>query len=77
MSINHTRSIGGKGTTKRTTIHSVAAKAGVSTSTVSRVMNGSGYVSDESAESVWKAIRELDYAPDPAAKALARRRNRK
>ena len=76
MAINNHRFNNRYSRSKRTTIHSVAAKAGVSTSTVSRVMNGSGYVSDESAESVWKAIRELDYAPDPAAKALAQRRNR-
>jgi DNA-binding LacI/PurR family transcriptional regulator len=77
MTINHHRLNNRGAKNKRTTIHSVAARAGVSTSTVSRVMNGSGYVSDESARSVWNAIRELDYAPDPAAKALAQRRNTK
>ena len=76
MAINNHRIKNRKANGNRTTIHAVAAMAGVSTSTVSRVMNGSGYVSNESADSVWKAIRELNYAPDPAAKALAQRRSR-
>ena len=41
----------------------VANKANTSTATVSRVINGTGYVSDEMKKRVQDAIRELDYKP--------------
>lgn len=57
----------------RATIEEVAAAAGVSRSTVSRVMNGSSAVSPEALESVNWAIAELNYAPNRAARSLASR----
>lgn len=56
-----------------TTIEDVAAKAGVSRSTVSRVINGSKSVSPAAAESVGRAIADLDYVPNRAARLLAAR----
>lgn len=56
-----------------TTIEDVAAKAGVSRSTVSRVINGSKSVSQAAAESVGRAIADLDYVPNRAARLLAAR----
>jgi DNA-binding LacI/PurR family transcriptional regulator len=53
------------------TIEEVAAAAGVSRSTVSRVVNGSTAVSPEALESVTKAIAELNYVPNRAARSLA------
>lgn len=57
----------------RPTIEEVAALAGVSRSTVSRVVNGAASVSPEARESVQKAIAELRYAPNRAARSLASR----
>ncbi len=53
------------------TIKDVARHAGVSPMTVSRVVNGERNVRDETREAVMKAIRELDYAPNLAARSLA------
>ncbi|WP_044332013.1 LacI family DNA-binding transcriptional regulator [Sphingomonas hengshuiensis] len=56
---------------ERVTLHSVAARAGVSTMTVSRVVNCEGRVKPRTREAVERAIRELNYVPNAAAKALA------
>jgi len=55
------------------TIEEVAAAAGVSRSTVSRVVNGSTAVSPSALESVKRAISELNYVPNRAARSLASR----
>ncbi len=55
------------------TIEEVAVAAGVSRSTVSRVVNGSTAVSPEALESVQRAIAELNYVPNRAARSLASR----
>ena len=57
----------------RATIEEVAAAAGVSRSTVSRVVNGSTSVSPSALESVQRAIAELNYVPNRAARSLASR----
>ena len=53
------------------TIREVAAKAGVSPMTVSRVINRESHVKIETRELVDAAIRELNYSPSPAARSLA------
>lgn len=53
----------------RPTVHQVAARAGVSIATVSRVLNGKGG-SAASEERVRAAVRELGYLPDAAGRAL-------
>ena len=53
------------------TIHDVARHAGVSRMTVSRVINGETGVRPATRRVVDAAIRELDYAPNPAARTLA------
>ncbi|MGC9772412.1 transcriptional regulator, LacI family [Fervidobacterium changbaicum] len=55
-------------------IDDIAKKAGVSTATVSRVLNGTGYVSEETEIKVLKAVRELGYVPHTLAKTLARKK---
>ncbi len=55
------------------TIEEVAAAAGVSRSTVSRVVNGSTAVSPSALEAVQRAIAELKYVPNRAARSLASR----
>jgi len=56
------------------TIEEVAAAAGVSRSTVSRVVNGSSAVSPEALRAVKRAIAELNYVPNRAARSLASQR---
>lgn len=56
------------------TLEQVAAAAGVSRSTVSRVVNGSNQVSPDAAEAVQSAIDRLNYVPNRAARSLANRR---
>jgi LacI family transcriptional regulator len=63
-----------KKNTKPSSIDDVARKAGVSISTVSRVINGSAPVSPEIATRVEAAMRELHYVPHVAARNLATRR---
>jgi DNA-binding LacI/PurR family transcriptional regulator len=58
----------------RPTLEQVAALAGVSTATVSRVLNRSPRVSASAQASVEGAVAELGYVPNPAARSLARRR---
>lgn len=60
----------------RMDIRDVAHRAGVSISTVSRVTNGKGTVNREMADRVWRAVRELNYQPDPQARALVSGRSR-
>ncbi|KQR39614.1 MULTISPECIES: LacI family DNA-binding transcriptional regulator [Microbacterium] len=55
----------------RATIEEVASAAGVSRSTVSRVVNGSTAVSPEALLAVQRAIEELSYVPNRAARSLA------
>ncbi|MEZ0089114.1 LacI family DNA-binding transcriptional regulator [Streptacidiphilus sp. EB129] len=53
----------------------VARLAGVSHQTVSRVLNDSPNVKDQTRDRVLHAIRELDYRPNSAARALVTRRS--
>jgi len=53
------------------TIDDVAAHAGVSAMTVSRVINGHAGVRDDNRERVMRSVLELDYRPNLAASALA------
>jgi len=54
------------------TIQDVCRKSGVSTATVSRVLNNSPHVSRESRRRVLDAIDELGYRPSQAARNLVR-----
>ncbi|WP_308346442.1 LacI family DNA-binding transcriptional regulator [Streptomyces sp. ISL-66] len=55
----------------RPTLEEVAALAGVGRGTVSRVINGSPRVSEQAREAVVRAVAELGYVPNQAARALA------
>ena len=55
-------------------IKDVALLAGVSVSTVSRVLNKRGYISKETYEKVYQAIEQLDYQPNQLARNLYNRR---
>lgn len=56
------------------TLTDVAKRANVSKMTVSRVINHPEQVTDELKELVFQAMKELDYRPNVAAKALANNR---
>lgn len=55
------------------TLEAVAAAAGVSRSTVSRVVNGSSHVRPDVITAVNAAIDQLNYIPNRAARSLANR----
>ena len=57
----------------KATIADVAAKAGVSTATVSRVLSGLGRASAATQARVLEAARDLDYRPSEVARSLKRR----
>ncbi|MFE2554917.1 LacI family DNA-binding transcriptional regulator [Streptomyces sp. NPDC059352] len=57
--------------TGRPTLEEVAARAGVGRGTVSRVINGSPKVSEQAKAAVERAVAELGYVPNRAARALA------
>ncbi len=50
---------------KKVKLTDVAKAAGVSTATVSRVLNNSGYVSSEVRSSVWNAVKSTGYGTVP------------
>lgn len=54
------------------TIYDVAREAGVGISTVSRVLNETTNVSEETRDRVLGAIKALGYTPNPAARNLSR-----
>ena len=54
-----------------TTMLEVARRAGVSKATVSRVLSGNGYVSQETKDRVFLAIEESGYRPNLLARNLA------
>jgi LacI family transcriptional regulator len=56
------------------TIRDVAKRAGVAPITVSRVINNSGYFSQETRERVEAAIAELGYVPNTLARGLRSKR---
>ena len=60
----------------RSTIDDVAARSGVSTATVSRVLSGSVPARPETRERVLAAARDLGYRPSGIARALVRRETR-
>ncbi|MDF3302126.1 LacI family DNA-binding transcriptional regulator [Streptomyces tropicalis] len=62
-------------TASRPTLEAVAARAGVSRATVSRVVNGSDGVREPLAERVRQAVEELGYVPNQAARSLVTRRH--
>jgi DNA-binding LacI/PurR family transcriptional regulator len=60
---------------RRADIKQVAADAGVSTATVSRVLSNSGYASDASRARVTQAAERLGYQPDAMARGLRRQQS--
>ncbi len=57
-------------------LEDIAEKAGVSRSTVSRVINNQGYVSERTRSRVMQVIEAENFRPNPAARALVTRSTR-
>lgn len=53
-------------------IRDVAQRAGVGVGTVSRVLNGNGYVAEDTRKKIEMAISELEYTPNELARNLFR-----
>jgi LacI family transcriptional regulator len=60
---------------RKAKLDDVARRAGVSTSTASRALNGIGELSEETRQSVLRAAKALDYRPSPLARSLRTRRS--
>lgn len=61
---------------KKATIRDVAKAAGVSQSTVSRVLNNNGYVGEAARRRVEEAMKALHYSPSAIAVCLSKSRSR-
>jgi len=59
---------------KPATLSDVAATVGVAPMTVSRVINGSGYVSEETREKVLDAVKKMNYRRNGLARNLKRQK---
>lgn len=59
---------------KPATLSDVAATIGVAPMTVSRVINGNGYVSEETREKVLEAVKKMNYRRNGLARNLKRQR---
>ena len=54
----------------KATIKDIAKKVGVNPSTVSRVINGTASISEETKEKIFAVMKELDYHPNSQARSL-------
>lgn len=54
------------------TLKDIARKAGVTTTTVSRVINNRGYISEKTREKVCAVMEELNYRPNELARSLSK-----
>lgn len=60
---------------RQPTIKDVAIRSGVGLGTVSRVLNNSPQISEQTRKKVLKAIKELNYVPNVAGKRLSQNRS--
>ncbi len=74
MAVKGARSPGAVARPAVATLEEVAARAGVSRSTASRAINGGFRVSPEALASVERAVADLGYTPNRAARSLVTRR---
>jgi len=58
-----------------TTQKDVAKKAGVTVTTVSRVINNRGYIAEETRKKVYQVMDELNYRPNALARSLSKKKS--
>lgn len=63
-------------TKKRSTMKDVARQAGVTIGTVSNLINQKGVVAEATARKIERAIQELEYVPNFAARSIRAKKNR-
>ncbi|SFR58148.1 LacI family DNA-binding transcriptional regulator [Anaeromicropila populeti] len=54
------------------TLKDVARETGLTVSTVSRVLNNRGYISEETRKKVYEAMKKLNYQPNEVARSLSK-----
>ncbi len=54
------------------TLKDVAKETGLTVSTVSRVLNNRGYISEETRQRVYSAMKKLNYQPNEVARSLSK-----
>ncbi|MBS5934218.1 MAG: LacI family DNA-binding transcriptional regulator [Clostridiales bacterium] len=57
------------------TLKDVAVRSGVTVTTVSRVLNNRGYISKETRDKVYAAMKDLNYQPNEIARSLSKQKN--
>jgi LacI family sucrose operon transcriptional repressor len=57
------------------TLKDVAAKSGLTVTTVSRVLNNRGYISEQTKDKVYAAMKELNYQPNEIARSLSKQKS--
>ena len=55
------------------TLKDVAERAGVTVTTVSRVINNRGYISEKTRKKVFDVMEEIGYHPNEVARSLSKR----
>lgn len=55
------------------TLKDVAQETGLTVTTVSRVLNNRGYISAETREKVYEAMKKLNYSPNEVARSLSKK----
>lgn len=55
------------------TLKDVAKEAGLTVSTVSRILNNRGYISEKSRDKVYAAMKSLNYQPNEVARSLSKK----
>ena len=54
------------------TLKDVAKETGLTVTTVSRVLNNRGYISDDTRQKVYAAMKKLNYRPNEVARSLSK-----
>ena len=57
------------------TLKDVSERAGVTVTTVSRVLNNRGYISEKTRQKVYQCMKELNYQPNELARSLTKKRS--